>query len=148
MSFASFEHRPDIFRLVLPEVFDGISVNPFVSPWGVTDEMLCSFEGTFIGRLFLDSRFPETSVIHLLPTLDPKRNYPCPSATAFVQALVKLLHSAPQVQLLCERDADQETVTPLAVVDDVEDAVERIIAFCKGESLACPTFRYIRSSPL
>jgi hypothetical protein len=145
MSFARFKHRPDIFHLVLPEEFDGISVKPFVSPWGETDELLCSFEGTFIGRLFLDSRFPGTRVIRLLPTLDSKRNYPYPSAPAFVQALVTLLHSAPQVQLLCERDADQDTVTPPAVVDDVEAAIERVIAFCEGESLACPTFRYIRS---
>lgn len=144
MSFGSFEHRPDLLCLVLPEEFDGICVKPFVSPWGETDELLCSFEGTFIGRLFLDSRFPGTTVIHLLPTLDPKRNYPYPSAPVFVRALVTLLHSAPQVQLLCERDTDQDTVTPLAEVGDVEVAVERVIAFCEGDCLACPTFRYIR----
>jgi hypothetical protein len=145
MSFASFQYRPDIFRLVLPEEFDGINVKPFVSPWGETDELLCSFDGTFIGRLFRDSRFPGASVIHLLPTLDPKRNYPYPSAPAFVQALVTLLRSAPQVQLLCERDADQDTVSPLTIFDDVEVAVERVIAFCEGECLACPTFFYVRS---
>lgn len=144
MSFASFEHRPDVFLLVLPEEFGGIDVKPFVSPWGETDELLCIFKGTLIGRHFRDSRLPGTSVIHLLPTLAPKRNYPYPSAPAFVQALVRLLQSAPQVQLLCERDAEQETVTPLTVVDDVEVAVERVIAFCEGESLVCPTFRYVR----
>lgn len=148
MSFARFEHRPDIFHLLLPEKFGGISVKPFVSPLGETDELLCNFEGTFIGRLFLDSRSPGRSVIHLLPTLDPKRNYPYPSAPAFVKTLVTPLHRVPQVQLLCERDADQDTVTRLSVIDDVEAAIEHVIAFCEGESLACPSFRYTRSGPL
>jgi hypothetical protein len=58
MSFASFEDRPDVFCLVLPEEFDGIDLKPFVSPWAETDELLCSFEGTFIGRLFRASRLP------------------------------------------------------------------------------------------
>lgn len=143
MFFASSAHRPDIFLLVLPEEFDAIDVKPFLSPWGETDELLCSFEGTLIGRLYRDSRLPGTSVIHLLPALDPQRNYPYPSAPAFVQALVALLRSAPQVQLLCERDAEQDTITPLTVVDEVEAAVECVIAFCAGESLVCPTFRYV-----
>jgi hypothetical protein len=54
------------------------------------------------------------------------------------------LDSALQVQLLCERNAEEHTVTPITVVGAVEVAVERVINFCEGESLAYPTFRYVR----
>jgi hypothetical protein len=46
--------------LLLPKNSDGLNIQPFVSPWGETNELLCSFEGTLIGQVSSDDRFPET----------------------------------------------------------------------------------------
>lgn len=115
-----------------------------MSSWGQTDELLCSVSGTLIGRLAVDGRCPGSSVIILLPKLDQRRDYPFPSPRAFLQALVTLLRSSPHVQLICERDADQEMVSQLANLDDVEVALGRLIAYCEGKILDCPAFSYSR----
>jgi len=130
--------------LLLPKNFDGLNIQPFVSPWGETNELLCSFEGTLIGRVSPDDRFPQTITIILLPNVDRRRNYPFPSPHAFLQALLALLRNSPQVQLICERDADQQTVRRLETLDMVEANLERVIAYCEGQILDCPTFSYSR----
>jgi hypothetical protein len=140
----NFRYQPDVFLLLLPEKLDGISVQPFMSPWGQTDELLCSVSGTLIGRLAADHRCPGSSVIILLPKLDQRRDYPFPGTGAFLQALVTLLRTSPKVQLICERDSDQEMVSQLATLDDVEVALGRLIAYCEGKISECPTFSYSR----
>jgi hypothetical protein len=130
--------------LLLPKNSDGLKIQSFVSPWGETNELLCSFEGTLIGQVSSDDRFPETIKIILLPKLDRGRNYPFPSPHGFVQALLRLLRNSPQLRLICERDADQETVRRLATLDLVEVDLERVIAYCEGQILDCPTFSFSR----
>lgn len=130
--------------LFLPKNTDGISILPFVSPWGETDELLCSFEGTLIGQVFNDDRRPNTNIILLVPKLDQRRNYPFPSFDAFLQALLTLLRGSSPIELACERDADQDVVVQLTSRDDVETALKHLLDYCTGEALECPTFIYIR----
>jgi hypothetical protein len=130
--------------LLLPTSCEGVSITPFVSPWGETEELLCSVAGTLVGQVTSDDRRPGTNVIVLLPKLDQKRAYPFPSPREFRQALLKLLCNAPQARLICEGDADQKTMRQLASVEDVEAALDCLMAYCEGQTVECPSFSYSR----
>ena len=143
MNSSPFKHAPDVFVLYLPRQQEAVTLQPFESSWGTTDELLCYADGIYIGRVAAGYKEnADTLAIMLLPKVEQHRDYEWPEAARFESTLLKLALSVPGAVLRCERDADQETVVCLQGAEDLTVSVSRLIEFCCHGTVRCPTFSY------
>jgi hypothetical protein len=138
---STFAFSPDSFWLRVPVREEVISVRPYLTPFGETDESLCYVGETLLGKL-MNSGDSETKAISLLPKLDRKHAYPWPTSDMFLQALLHVLRYEPNSVLSCERDADQDKVLQLADYDEVATLLNQVVQFSKDGTGTCPTFLY------
>lgn len=138
---STFVFSPDSFWLRIPAQVETISIKPFVTPFGETDELLCYVGETLLGKI-MECGDGEGKVIALLPTLDRKRAYLWPSADMFLQALLHVLRYESNAVLSCERDTDQDKVLLLTEYHDVTTVLTQVVKFSKDGTGTCPTFLY------
>ncbi len=138
---STFAFSPDSFWLRVPAQVGTISIKPFVTSFGETDELLCYVGETLLGKL-VECGDGEGKVISLLPTLDRNRAYLWPSSDMFLQALMHVLRDESNAILSCERDIDQEPVLRLTEYDDVAAVLTQVAKFSKDGTGTCPTFLY------
>lgn len=142
---ATFPQSPDSFWLTCPAGDAGITVRPYLSPFGETDELLCYAGAVLIGRLLGrgdDAAAPVS--IDLLPRLDRLRRYDWPDAGDFHRSLLRILRQVPGAVLSCERDTGQADVEKLANDGELASALELVIAYCLSTGTTCPSFIYSR----
>ncbi|MGD9634634.1 MAG: hypothetical protein AB7G28_05070 [Pirellulales bacterium] len=132
-----FVRSPDAFFLCFDELPPEIKTAAFESPWGITDEVLCTFNETLIGKI---ARNRNTAIV-LLPNLDRMRNYSWPSAHEFLEALWTLLLSSRGWYIHCERDCDQEPVAEIRDMVSLRELLKQLIDVCSKGEVAIPTFR-------
>ncbi|MES2824489.1 MAG: hypothetical protein V4732_12860 [Pseudomonadota bacterium] len=141
-----FLQSPDIFELAIPENMKGISILPFESEWGVTDELLCYYENTLIGLVATKIAKPyylgqKTLFIYLLPKTDRRRNYPRPSYSDFLSALTSLLNEGLVWDLHCEYDCEQYPVVNIEEnLPETIKELESALLYSAGNTQVCPTF--------
>ena len=146
-----FSQEPDIFELALPENTKHVSIMPFDSEWGVTDELLCYYQNTLIGLVATKIAQPyflgeKTIFIYLLPKLDRKRNYAFPTASEFLSAITNLLTESPIWNLRCEYDCDQYPVVEIQEnLPETIKGIESALQYSANEVRECPTFSATRS---
>ncbi len=149
MTNKMFHTSPDIFELRIPETMQGVSIKPFESDWGTTDELLCYYEGTLVGlvaekiknSLFLGV---PTTFVYLLPKLDQSRNYNWPSEIAFKQAVEELMKKNVLWCLHCEYDCDQRSIELIENnIESTFNAFQSALSYCLGHNFECPTFSAI-----
>ncbi|NHZ92223.1 hypothetical protein F2P45_24925 [Massilia sp. CCM 8733] len=139
----TFPHSPDAFWLACPASEAAITVQPYLSPFGETGELLCHAGGVLIGRLSKHHHAASGSLsITLLPRLDRMRPYDWPAAGDFLHALLGILRDVPTAVLCCERDTDQADVDQLGSYADVEQALQLVMRYCQDGNSACPNFIY------
>lgn len=139
--------NPDVFNLLLSTLGSELTVAPFVSEWGKTDENLCCFNGVLIGQLMPD-KLNGKFVVKLVPNLDKTRNYQWPEPVQFKQALMAFISTASGWELECEKDCDQRTIEKLeSDLALISVRLDEVLIFCCDGGKSCPTFRaaYLRS---
>lgn len=145
-----FSYQPDVFWLALPENPQNISITPFESEWGVTDELLCYHQNTLIGLVATKIAQPyflgqKTTFISLLPKLDRKRNYVFPTVLEFQSAIANLLTESPIWNLRCEYDCDQYPVVEIQEnLHETIKGIESALLYSAGKIQECPTFSATR----
>lgn len=72
-----FRYRPDVIFIELPEYSAHLELLAFECPWGITDEILCYWDGILFGQT---TRGDDVKFAKLLSTLDRLRHFPCPTA--------------------------------------------------------------------
>lgn len=142
-----FSQAPDVFELAIPENLKGISILPFESESGVSDEFLCYYENILIGLVATKIAKPyflgqKTIFVRLLPKADRKRNYKLPSFSEFLSALTRLLKENPTWSLLCEFDCEQFPVVKIEenLAETIKE-LESALFYSAGKINVCPTFR-------
>jgi hypothetical protein len=123
----------------LPDNSPRLRVQAFESPWGITDEILCYWDGILFGQLTSKdkSRFAK-----LLPTLDGLRNYPWPNVDDYASSIINILTQFPDLEVWCERDCDQYPVMSVDTVDELLEQLQQVQEFCLRGQLECPSFSY------
>lgn len=143
MPNSSLVRAPDIFCIQLPAEAEGVRLAAFESAWGVTDEILCYWQGILIGELVQGRR---ERFVNLLPKLDARRGYAWPTVDAFALSLQDLLRQIPAA-IWCEWDADQGPVESIDRLDDLIDRIRSVVAYCEGSRGSCPSFSYLPAAP-
>lgn len=141
-----FSQEPDVFFLALPENINSISILPFESEWGITDELLCYYKNTLIGIVVTKASQPNflgrnTKFINLLPKLDRKRKYEFPSVFEFLNAIKHLLSEVPIWYLRCEYDCDKYPIVKIQEnLSETMKNLEVALLYSLGQAQECPTF--------
>jgi hypothetical protein len=138
-----FQRRPDSFYLTVPKSDSRVDLRAFESPFGVTDEILCFFDGVLLGQLAIGAVPDNLLFVNLATQLDPRRRYDWPSGEDFHRILIAIILTVPGAYLHCERDTDQEPLPRIENQDEVVEAVGRVVTYClEGGVFPCPTFCY------
>lgn len=141
-----FSQEPDIFELAVPEGMKGISIRPFETEWGVTDELLCYYENTLIGLVENKIAQPnflglKTMLVYLLPKADRNRAYALPTFSEFSKALNRLLSENAIWNLRCEYDCEQYPVVKIENnISETIKELESALLYSIGKVQSCPTF--------
>lgn len=131
MSAKPYVQAPDSFWLQVRETPPGLEVRPFESLVGVTDELLCYYQGALVGLVQPRSK-GEGLLVNLLPKLDAKREYSWPSAEKFERSLANLLKDARLWNLVCEQDCEQRSVPELRDLSAILEELASVYSYCKG----------------
>jgi hypothetical protein len=144
---------PDVFELTIPTNLENMRLEYFEAAWGVTDELLCYFNGFLIGQVFSDdspgylglgyfkSHGTKAIQIRLLPRLNKQRNYSWANHQEFANALIQLLSMPIPWVLHCEYDCDTRPVQQIE--NNLSMTIlelEKTLEYCAGESFDCPSF--------
>ncbi len=148
-----FTTCPNIFELTIPTNLENVRLEYFESNWGVTDELLCFFNDTSIGQVFVgagaghfginyfNSHHVKANQILLLPNLNRQRNYSWANHQEFANALIQLLSLPISWVLHCEYDCDQQPIQQIE--NNLSMTIlelEKTLEYCAGDSFDCPTF--------
>jgi hypothetical protein len=136
MNNSPFVRGPDSFALGLSRPPGGLTIAPFESAWGMTEEMLCTFRGVLIGTLVKD----QPLVISLTPALDRQRAYDWPSGQAFLNGMLALLSDTSGWWVRCERDVDQEVPCQVTDMHQLRALMAQVVDICCTGIGVLPTF--------
>ncbi|MTV39142.1 hypothetical protein [Duganella radicis] len=134
-----YQRAPDAFFMALPQESAFLQIKGFETPWGMSDEQLCYWNGVLFGQSVQGSagRF-----VKLLPVLDRQRDYPWPSAETFKATILGILDQFPDLEVWCERDCDQYPIMSLNSLAELERNLELVFSFCENGRGECPSFSY------
>jgi len=138
-----FRYRPDVLFMELPKASESLKIQAFESQWGITDEILCYWNGVLFGQITRDN---DRRFAKLLPTLDRLRNYTWPSVDAYASVMAAIMIEFPNLEVRCERDCDQCPVEPISTIDELLEKLRQVQEFCLEGRIECPSFSY--RSPL
>lgn len=138
-SLFPFCRSPDVLLLELPTSSNRLTLAPFETVWGKTDEILCYWDGVLFGAM-TDGRYGRFA--KLLPTLDRQRDYPWPPLQTWIDACGSIFQEFPNLEVWCERDCDQYVVDGVTSVKDLLLYFGCVISFSTGASGDCPSFSY------
>jgi hypothetical protein len=134
-----FGYAPDVLLMELPKGSMRLKIQAFESPWGVTDEQLCYWDGVLIGQVVHNA---EVRFAKLLPKLDRCRSYPWPSAERFEAAVIDIFNHFPDLEIRCERDCDQYPVEYIDKLDELFNLLPILWAYSVEGRVECPNFSY------
>lgn len=132
---------PDSFWIALATRAPGITLVPFETPFGRTDEVLCFYQSVLVGQAYAETRHGGVSV-RLAPTLDATRLYPWSTLPEFHNAVETLIRSGVPMAMGCEADIDQALVTQVSDAASASRLLGEVVSFCTGSQSECPSFRY------
>jgi hypothetical protein len=146
MKSSIFTHAPDLLYLAIPIGLPSVQFSYFETDWGVTDEMLCYYNGVLIGQLIEHiASHPhlgvDTQSINMLPKLDRHRNYSWPSVSEYQKTIESLLSTNSFWNLYCEYDCEQNSV--MHIENNLAKSLEmlqQVLLYCIGEGGECPSF--------
>ncbi|MFD2452380.1 hypothetical protein [Ideonella paludis] len=118
----------------------GFELRPYATPFGLSDETLCYFEGTLIG-MAVEQLGTSGVLVDLLPKLDISRPYAWPTPEQFLSALEGLLRRTDSWSLRSERDTDQMSVPVVRSTEALRRELCLLVLYCSGAAVICPTFQ-------
>lgn len=134
-----YQYAPDVLFMALPEASELLQIKYFETPWGISDQQLCYWNGVLFGQMVQSN---PGKLAKLLPVLDRQCDYPWPSAETFKATVFDILDKFPDLDVWCERDCDQCQITILTSLTALHRNLELVFSYCENGCDEFPSFSY------